>query len=352
MRFIRAILVGLLIAGFAVLSYRDVRLNDFITMDDPLYVSQNPRVQQGLTWDNVRWAFTTTEVANWHPVTWLSHMLDCQLFGSDAAGHHWMSVALHAINSLLLLAALGALTGAFWPSAAVALLFAVHPVRVESVAWVAERKDLLSGMFGLLCLLAYAWYVRKPGVWRYIAVFVSLALGLMSKPMLVTWPCLMLVLDYWPLRRIEGLAPAQDALANGPGIEPRPRRLIVLEKIPLLALCVASSIMTMIAQRAGGAVAELQTLPVIDRLANAAIACVRYLWATIWPVDLAVYYPHPMRWPVAWSIGALALLLALTATCFALRRRAPWLIVGWLWFVGLLVPVIGIVQVEIGRAHV
>ena len=317
-----------LVAGVCVV-YAQVRGYEFINLDDRSYVLENPHVLRGLTSDGLRWAFSAFHRANWHPLTWMSHMLDGELFGADPAGHHLTNVVLHAVNAVLLFLALRMMTGSLWACAAVATLFAFHPLRVESVAWVSERKDVLSGLFFMLTLLAYAWYVRRPGFVRYLAVFFALALGLMSKPMLVTLPCVLLLLDIWPLRRWR-----------------------VLEKLPLLALALASCAVTVLAQQRGLAVQTLESIPLHARLANALVAYFLYLWKTIWPLNLAIFYPHPSLIPgegFSKLIGpaiASGLLLA-SITLLALRQRShrPYLLVGWLWYLGMLVPVIGLVQV-------
>jgi tetratricopeptide (TPR) repeat protein len=302
----------------------------FLAYDDSVYVANNPRVQEGLTWRNVRWALTTVNVSNWHPLTWLSHMLDCTLFGLDAGLHHLTSVLLHTANGVLLFFVLTAMTHALWRSALAAALFAVHPLHVESVAWVAERKDVLSTFFWVLALGAYVRWTRAPHLTRYALVVLAFALGLMAKPMLVTFPFVLLLLDAWPLGRV----------ASGV----RPMRL-VWEKVPLFALAAAASAITVVAQGAGGAVRSIADVSIYDRMANALLSYAGYLGKTLWPVDLACFYPYRRGTPAV-AVGAAALLLAAisVATIRAARRR-PYLLVGWLWFLGTLVPVIGIVQV-------
>jgi tetratricopeptide (TPR) repeat protein len=303
----------------------------FVDYDDPLYVSNNPDVKAGLSAAGIRWAFTTYHAANWHPLTWLSLQLDATLWGNDPRGFHLTSVLLHAANAALLFLTLRSLTGAFWRSAAVALLFAVHPLRVESVAWVAERKDVLSTLFGLLALWAYAGYARSPTARRYLTVAALCALSLLAKPMLVTLPCLLLVLDWWPLGR-----------AGKTGDWAR----LVAEKLPLFALATASCVVTALAQDAGRAVMSLEVYPPAVRAENALVGYTSYLFLTVWPTRLAAFYPHPHATLPVWQVaGAATLLAALTAGAAALRRRAPYLLVGWLWFLGTLVPVIGLVQV-------
>jgi tetratricopeptide (TPR) repeat protein len=313
--------------------------HDFITYDDPVYVTGNAHVKGGLAWADVKWAFRSTEASNWHPLTWLSHMADCQLFGLHPWGHHLTNVLLHAINAVLLFAALRMMTGALWRSLFVAALFGLHPLHVESVAWVSERKDVLSTTFWMLVLWAYA---RRAGISRvggrsaplfYGLALVFFALGLMCKPMLVTLPCVLLLLDFWPLRRLEGLSAA--------GLW-----ALLAEKIPFFALSAAASAVTLLAQGGGGTVASIEDFPWPVRLANALISYCRYLGKCLVPVRLAVFYPFFPKPPPLWEpLLAGALLAGITAAAFALVRRRPYLLVGWLWFAGTLVPVIGLVQI-------
>ena len=269
--------VCLFLAAAVLMIYWPVCGYEFISYDDPLYVLENDHVKRGLTVDGIRWAFTSLHAANWHPMTWLSHMLDVQMYGMHAGGHHYTSLVFHILNSMLLFLLLHRMTGALWRSAMVAALFAVHPLHVESVAWISERKDVLSGFFGFLALLVYAEYAKRPGWLQYGAALLLFALGLMSKPMVVTLPFLMLALDYWPLNRY----------AEGGGV----RRFVVLvkEKIPFFALSAVSCMVTMIAQSRGWAVAPLEYYSFGVRLANAIVAYVAYLGKMIWPMNLAVY---------------------------------------------------------------
>ena len=297
-------------------------------------------VNRGVTLAGLAWAFTTFHAANWHPLTWISHMIDCQLFGTNAGSHLLVNALIHVANTLLVFWFLLRTTHARWPSALVAALFALHPLHVESVAWASERKDTLSAFFGLLSLIAYSRYAEAPAISRYIWVAVTLALGLLAKPMLVTWPLVMLLLDYWPLGRVNA-QPARRSL-GGRGW-PVVRGLVV-EKIPLFALVAASAVMTLIAQSHGGAVRTLAAAPVALRLSIALVSYAKYLLLTFWPNNLAVYYPFAgiLAWQI---IGAASLLIGITVFCVSQRRIRPYLIVGWLWFLGTLVPVIGIVQV-------
>ena len=321
----------------------------FINYDDDLYVSNNPRVKEGLTIDSVRWALTAADCANWHPLTWLSLQLDAQWFGVGPRGFHLTNLLLHAANSVLLFWVLQLTTGAMAKSACVAALFALHPLHVESVAWIAERKDVLSALFAMLTLLAYLHYVAGPMWRRYLLVLLTFALGLMAKPMLVTLPCVLLLLDYWPLSRC---SPAESS-AVPPGVferlackRGRTWSWLIVEKLPLFALSAASSVVTVLVQHQAGSVRSAEEMSFSARGMNALIAYAGYLAKTIWPTDLAVFYPHPRdrisMWP---AIGAGAAILAITGLAFGARRTRPYLFVGWCWFLGMLFPVIGIVQV-------
>jgi protein O-mannosyl-transferase len=326
------------VCGFLLLAillvFGQTAWHEFLNYDDPAFVSENLVVQSGLTWKGIAWGFTTFETANWYPVTWLSHMLDCQLFGLRSGWHHGMNVAFHIVNSILLYILLLRMTGAFWRSAVVAALFALHPLHVESVAWVAERKDVLSTMFALLAILAYVGYVRRPSAIRYVLVAVLLTLGLMSKPMLVTLPFVLLLLDYWPLSQW-GLPPCgQTALR------------LVLEKLPLLALAAAFSVVTYVAQLQEGATTMLSDKIAFSvRLANALVSYIEYLGKTVWPYPLIVFYPYVPDRPLWQPVAAATFLIAVTGVAVWLWRSRPYLTVGWFWYFGTLVPVIGLIQV-------
>jgi tetratricopeptide (TPR) repeat protein len=322
------------LAGLTWLVFGQTLWHDFINYDDPRYVYENTKITGGLSISGIAWAFTHIHSMNWHPLTTISHMLDCQLYGLNAGWHHFTNVLLHTLAGILLFLALQQMTGAVWRSAFVAAVFAVHPLRVESVAWIAERKDLLIGVFFMLTLLAYVYYVRLPRVGRYLVVVFVFACGLMSKPMLVTLPLVLLVLDYWPLCRIGRQA-----------LEGRGQLLIpVLEKIPLIALSAASSVVTFLAQK--GAVGWTADLPILERINNAVVSYVLYIWQMLWPVNLAVFYPHPENRLPLWEIvSCLLLLICITAAAIALRKQRPYFVTGWLWYLGMLVPVIGLVQV-------
>ena len=308
--------------------------HDFINYDDPHYVYQNTRITSGISLSGIAWAFTHVHALNWHPLTTISHMLDCQLYGLRAGAHHLTNLLLHTFATILLFLALQQMTEARWRSAFVAAVFAIHPLRVESVAWLAERKDVLSGVFFMLTLLAYVRYVRAPSVGQYLLVAVVFALGLMSKPMLVTVPFVLLLLDYWPLGRIKGQR-------SGAG---RERLQLILEKFPLIALSAASSVVTLLVQK--GAVGWTEQLPVWPRINNAAVSYVLYIWQMFWPINLAVFYPHPeYRLPVWEIIACFLFLTAVTVIAIMLAKQRPYFITGWLWYLGMLVPVIGLVQV-------
>lgn len=329
-RFRHLILLILILAPVAI--YAPVAGHNFVFLDDFHYVVNNPHVNTGLTQENVRWAITATEAANWHPLTWWSHQIDVELFGLRPGPHHLVNLALHVFNTVLLFLVLNGMTGLQWPAAFASLLFAIHPLHVESVAWIAERKDLLSTLFGFLALGAYMRYARSPSARRYLAVAGLLALGLTAKPMLVTLPCLLLLLDFWPLGR----------MGKGWGAIPR----LVLEKIPLLLLSVASSTMTIAAQNVAGSVRNFQDYPLDLRVGNALVALCTYISKTIWPVRLAAFYPHPGETlPGSQVIVCGIALAAMTALVIVVRRSRPELFVGWFWFCGMMVPVLGIVQV-------
>jgi len=344
--------ICLVLALGTLFLYWPVAHHEFVALDDNLYVTANPQVQAGLSWAGVKWAFQNTMASNWHPLTWLSHMLDWQMFGPNPAGPHLVNVGFHIANVLLLFAWLNGATGAGWRSAGVAALFAWHPLHVESVAWVAERKDVLSAFFWLLALLAYTRYARGRDEWRvtsdqpagppatchpsllYLLVLFLFACGLMSKPMVVTLPFVLLLADFWPLGR---MAKAEFGMRNF--------KVLVVEKIPFLALAAAAGSVNFIAQKAGGATWSADALPLPIRLANALVSYVRYLSKTFWPADLAVIYPYQKHWPLWLVFTAAALLGFWSVTVVWRARQNPFLFFGWFYFVGTLVPAIGLVQV-------
>jgi tetratricopeptide (TPR) repeat protein len=321
--------IALLLLAATLAVYSQVRHYDFVNYDDPQYVANNLHVRAGLTAGGAVWAFSSFEAANWIPLTWLSHMADCQWFGMDSGWHHLTNVWIHALSTLLLFAVLKRMTGARWPSAAVAFLFALHPLHVESVAWVAERKDVLSGLFWFLTLWCYARYVERPEVGRYLAVLLAFLLGLMAKPMLVTLPFVLLLLDVWPLRRAQGW----------------PGKALWLEKAPFLAMAATASAVTFLAQRFGGAVAPLAGIPLPLRLENAAVSYLLYIRDLFWPAGLAVLYPQTAGVPIAEVAAAVAVLAGISVLAVREFRARPYLAVGWCWYLGTLVPVIGLVQV-------
>jgi tetratricopeptide (TPR) repeat protein len=323
----RVAVLSVALVALTLLAFWPVAHCGFVNFDDPEYVTENAIVQRGLTWSGVQWSFTTGTLGNYHPLTWLSLMLDRTLWGGGALAFHLTNVALHAANAVLLFLVLRRMTGAMWRSLLVAALFAVHPLRVESVAWVSARKDCLSALFGLLAIGAYVRYAARPSAARYAIVACLFATSLLAKAMFVTLPAALLLLDHWPLRRN------------------RPWPTLILEKLPLLAIALAASAATFLVQRAGGAVGSVERYPIWQRLANAAIAYFSYLAKLVLPTNLAVFYPHPRTLQVAMLIAALATLLTITALAIARRRAAPWLLIGWLWFLGTLVPMIGLVQV-------
>lgn len=344
-------IIALLLALITLLAYSPATRNSFLNLDDDLFVTNNHLVQKGLTLDGVAWAFRTFHASMWHPLTWVSHMLDCELFGLNPRGHHYTNVLLHTLNAVLLLWLLWRLTGDLWPSALVAALFAWHPFSVESTAWIAERKNVLSTFFGLLTLLAYTGYSQERSrvhshargakfhlapCYYALALF-FFALCLMAKTMLVTLPCVMLLLDYWPLQRLP---------PSGFGLRHFLR--LAWEKWPFFLLVAPACVLTFLAESHGGLVARLERLPLDLRVCSAFRSYALYLWKAIWPLDLAILYPYPPRAHLAF-VGALAaaFLVAVTLLVLRARRRYPYLLVGWLWFLGTLVPVIGFVQIGV-----
>ena len=340
------LLISLLLIFAIIVAYGQVRNFDFIDFDDGLYVTENRHVQEGLTIEGLVWAFTTFHSANWHPLTWLSHMLDCELYGLNPMGHHWTNLQLHMANTLLLFFILKLMTGAIWRSAFVAALFALHPLHVESVAWVSERKDVLSTFFGMLMIAAYYRYVKISGLKNYLLVIILLSLGLMAKPMLVTFPFVLLLLDYWPLKRFQ-LINENSQPDEAPGFVRQPSFRLFLEKVPLFIPVVISSILTFSAQQGEGALVPLEALSIKTRFANALISYVSYVLKAIWPRNLAVYYPHPVGTLPVWQIFGAALLIAVvTYGAICLLKRHPYVAVGLFWYFGTLIPVIGLVQVS------
>lgn len=328
----RNAILCLLLSALALALYNPANRHPFVNYDDDRYITENPHIRQGLTANTVEWALTSTEQANWHPLTWMSHALDVSLFGLNPAGHHFTSVLLHAINVVLLFLLLTGATGRAGPSFFVAALFAVHPINVESVAWVAERKNVLCTLFFFLTLYCYGWYVQKPNWKRYLAVLGLFVAGLASKPMVITLPFVLMLVDYWPLQRFRSP-------------KPPPVSRLVFEKIPLLALSVASAIITVQAQHSGGSVRTIEEFSLPVRVGNALHAYVMYLWNFLWPLRLAPLYPHPGNsLAISRIVLSALILLIITVGSWKFRNRG-YLIVGWLFFLGTLVPVIGLVQV-------
>lgn len=335
----RRVVLCLLLVAATLGIYNRVARNGFINVDDNDYVIDNLHVHQGLTLATVKWAFTTYHADNWHPLTWMSHELDWELFGKNAGGHHYMSVLFHALNAVLLFLLLESATGFTWRSLFVAALFAVHPVNVESVAWAAERKNVLSMMFFLLAMLAYGWYAQRPSVRRYGAVALLYALGLMAKPQVITFPFVLLLWDYWPLQRFG----SREDVSEAAGYAPAPFWRLVLEKIPLFAVSAADALITIRAQR--NAVHYAQgNYDFAVRFANAVVSYTRYVGHALWPVHLSPAYAHPGNTIPLWQVAASgAFLLLISVLALGLRKR--YFLVGWLWFLGILVPMIGVIQV-------
>lgn len=351
MRFRRLeLMVCLFLIVATISAFGQLRNHNFVNYDDSKYVTQNPHVQAGLTREGIIWAFTTSHAGNWHPLTWLSHMLDCQMYGLNAGGHHLTSLLFHIVNALLVFAVFNRMTkGALWQSAFVAVLFALHPLHVESVAWAAERKDVLSTFFWMMTMWAYVLYVELPRLSRYLLVLLFFALGLMAKPMLVTLPFVLLLMDYWPLERSKSFQSDHvESSQSNRHLNPvyhRSLGLLVLEKAPFFVLVAVSSAVTFLVQRAGGAVKSLDVFPLHGRLANAIVSYVIYVWKFIWPSNLAVFYPHPGMRPIWLVVVCVVLLLTVSVLVIRQRYRRPYLATGWLWYLGTLVPVIGVVQV-------
>ena len=341
------LMISLLLIFAIIIAYGQVRNFDFVDFDDGLYITKNIHVQKGLTIEGLIWAFTSFHAANWHPMTWFSHMLDYELYGLNPMGHHWTNIQLHIANTLLLFLILQMMTGAIWRSAFVAGLFALHPLHVESVAWVAERKDVLSTFFWLLTMLAYFRYVKKPVLTRYFMVMLFFILGLMSKPMLVTLPFVLLLLDLWPLGRFRF---EHNRLSQSSGktcFDFKGASRLILEKIPFFILVIISCSLTFFAQKGGGALVPLESLPLKTRIANALISYVSYAFKAIWPGNLAVYYPYPADTFPVWQIcGAALLIVSVFCGAICLLRQYRYVAVGLFWYFGTLLPVIGLVQVS------
>jgi hypothetical protein len=337
----RTFLLGLLLITATVAVYYPVSGHPFFSLDDRGYVVENPYVRSGLSWDTVQWAFTSYDQGNWHPLTWLSHALDYQMFHLNPRGHHDTNILLHALNAAMLFWVLSVATGYTGRSFMVAALFALHPVNVESVAWIAERKNVLSMLFFLLALGAYRWYAREPRVIRYVLVTVLYALGLMAKPQVITLPFVLLLWDYWPLQRMFG--PSQDSNSGMALIPAKSHSWLVVEKLPLLALATADAFITVSAQRSAGAM--MDTFPFHIRVGNAIVSYARYVGKALWPSNLAVFYPDARVSLRTWQVWVASLLLVAVTGLVIKAHVHRYVLVGWLWFLGTLVPMIGIVQV-------
>jgi tetratricopeptide (TPR) repeat protein len=339
--------VFLIILTFA--TFEQVRTCAFINLDDDVYITDNWHIKGGLTLEGVTWAFKSIHAGHWHPLTWLSHMLDCQIYGLKPSGHHLTNLVFHVASTLLLFLVLRRMTGALWRSWFVAALFALHPLRVESVAWVAERKDVLSAFFWMLTMWAYVRYIERPKLHQYLLTLLFFALGLMSKPMVVTLPFVLLLLDYWPLGRFR--FPPSGRNPKSPGSKPKNTGdqistilRLIREKAPFFLLSAASSILTFFAAQKTGATASLEFYPLETRIVNALVSYVGYILKVIWPSHLAVFYPYPTAFPLWKVAGAVLLLSFLTFLAIRTGRKHPYLAVGWFWYLGMLVPVIGLVQ--------
>ncbi len=330
-----------------LLIYQNVLHFEFANIDDQVYVYNNSHVQSGITLPNIIWSLTTTSAGFWHPLTWLSHMLDVQLYGNWAGGHHLTSLLLHIINSILLFLIMNKMTGTIWRSGFIAALFALHPLHVESVVWVAERKDVLSAFFWMLTIYAYTYYAANSGLQRYLVVLAFFSLGLMAKPMLVTLPFVLLLLDFWPLQRVRLPLSINGNLAKADA-NSRPHvsiKQIILEKIPLFILIIPACIIAFLAEKDFGALPTLKSFPLDIRIYNAIISYIRYIGEMIFPISLSIYYPHPGMWPI-WQITLCAgILIFISGFALWKSMRYPYLTVGWFWYIGTLVPVIGLVQI-------
>jgi hypothetical protein len=338
---LKEIIICLFIIAASLTVSWQITNHEFINYDDGLYIMENPHVQAGFTLESIKWAFTTGHAANWHPLTWLSHMLDFEIYGLNPMGHHWTNLQIHIVNSILLFLVLKMMTGALWQSGFVAALFALHPLHVESVAWVSERKDVLSTFFWILSMWAYARYVRQSDKKQYLLLILFFTLGLMSKPILVTLPFVLLLLDFWPLSRLQSAAKGHYNFSY------KTLAGLILEKVPLFALSAISCIITFFVQQHGGTVRSLEAVPLDLRFANALFSYLSYLGKTIWPQNLALIYPFPsisMFWQI---ILSLPLMVCISVMVIRLARGFPYLVTGWLWYLGTLVPVIGLVQVGI-----
>lgn len=335
------LLLGIAISILALLVYWQVQTFEFINMDDPLYITDNPQVRNGLTKEGIKWAFTFNDTSYWHPLTWLSHMVDCKIYRLNPKGHHFTNILFHIASTLLLFVTMRKMTGALWRSAFVAAFFALHPLNVESVAWVANRKNILSAFFWMLAMWSYSHYASKPGILRYVMVFFAMLLGLLAKPTVVTLPFVFLLLDYWPLRRC--LSPSL-AKNSGPSFKSGTIPRLILEKLPLFALSAATVGVSYLSSRHMGIMIPQEVLPFGLRIKNALLSYVVYIEKMFVPLDLGVFYPFNETVPF-WSIAATCIaLLAMTVIAVRFAGASPYIAVGWFWYLGTLVPVMGLVQ--------
>jgi protein O-mannosyl-transferase len=337
--------VYLLLLVLIFFVFFQTRTHGFINYDDETYITSNPHVAQGLNVQNMIWAFSTSDASNWHPLTWISHMMDIQIYGVNPGAHHFTNMLFHIANSFLIFFLFRKMTCEFWKSCFLAVLFAIHPLHVESVAWVAERKDVLSTFFGLITLWGYVRYVKKPGIYRYGLILIFYSLSLMAKPMLVTLPFVLLLMDYWPLRRFDKDIPCEEkSQKRSYGLKLLVLRFSV-EKLPMVIVAIGSCFITLQVQQKGGAVGAVTMFPLWDRVANALITYTTYIQKMFWPFDLAVIYPYPPSFTVHEIILAGIILVVVSISGFMAAKRFPYIIVGWLWYIGTLVPVIGLVQI-------
>ena len=344
----KAIICGLLMAAILLVYYRVIN-HEFVNYDDDLYVTQNVNVQKGITWEGIKWAFSFNNVVYLHPLTWLSHMLDVQIYGMRSGWHHLTSLLFHLANTMLLFWVFNRMTGAAWRSGVVAILFAIHPINVESVAWVAERKSVLSTFFWMLTILSYIRYVERPGSMRYLLILLVFVLGLMAKPMLVTLPFVLLLLDYWPLNRMKfkssGSINKQKSRERMlPIFEKNITSRLILEKLPLFAFSLVTIFLSSISVERLGITLSYESKPITLRLTNAVVSYSKYLEKIFWPRNLAFIYPYPREVPALQIIGSIILLLSITTVLLLKWRRAPFLGVGWLWYLGTLIPAAGLIQ--------
>jgi hypothetical protein len=331
----RTVIATILLSIDVLIIYFNVQYFEFLNYDDSVYISENQIIKSGLTWKGVAGAFTTNYYGNWHPITTISFMVEYEIFRLEAGAYHWNNLLFHILNSLLLFLVFKRITRAFWQSLAVAALFALHPLHVESVAWISGRKDVLCALFWFLTMYAYARYAEQQTLLRYVFVLLSFTLGLMAKPMLVTLPFVLLLLDYWPLSRFT-FRQIHESISK-----------LILEKIPLIVLSIASSVITFLAQKDSQAVISLESLSLQTRLSNAFVTYVKYIYKTLWPVDLAVLYPYPDAVPLDQLVFSIAMLIIITVIVLYFIKDYPYLFIGWFWYLGTLIPVIGIVQVGV-----